>query len=158
LFFVDPQTPAKAGIIVKQLQEAGLKGPFMFNDVSFDSKQEVIEPYKDYIEGSVGALVPYDKANPELATLQAAYKVMANGEDLPYVSYMAPTYDTLYILKEAIEKVGFDSEKIKNYLYTVKGRKGLAGTLSFDANGDPTAEYRHAVKVLKNGVAEDYVE
>lgn len=158
VFFVDMQAPPKAGIIVKQLQEAGVKGPLMLNDVAVDAKKEVLEPFKDYVEGSVGALVPYDKANPALPKLLEAYKALANGEELPYLSYMTPSYDTLFIFKEAIEAVGEDSEKVKNYLYTVKGRKGLAGTLSFDTNGDPGPEYRHALKIVKNGVAEDYVE
>lgn len=158
VFFVDMQAPPKAGIIVKQLIEAGAKGPYILNDVAIGSMEEVIKPYTKDIEGSVGAEVPYDKENPQLPKLQESYKALANGQDLPYLPYMTPTYDTLFIIKEAIEKVGYDSVKIKDYLYTVKGRKGLAGTLSFDANGDPGTEYRHSLKIVKNGVVEDYKE
>lgn len=157
-YLVDMQAPPKAGIIVKQLQEAGVKAPLILNDVAIGAQKEVIDPYKDYVEGAVGAEVPYDKAHASLPKLKEAYKTLSGGEEVPYLSYMSPTYDVLFIVKEAIEKVGEDPVKIKDYLYTVKGRKGLAGTLSFDANGDPTSDYRHALRVVKNGVVEDYKE
>lgn len=157
-FFVDPQAPAKGDVIIKQLQEAGVKGPFILSDVMMGAPKEFLQKNKEYLEGSIGAEVPYDKANPYLATFTAKYKELSKGEDMPYISYMAPTYDALFIIKEAIEKVGEDPVKIKDYLYTVKGRKGLAGTLSFDANGDPDKSYRHALRVVKGGAVEDYVE
>ena len=145
-------------MIVKQLQEAGVKGPFILNDVMMGAPKDFIQQNKDYLEGSIGAEVPYDKTNPYLPTFITKYKALSGGEDLPYMSYMAPTYDSLFIIKEAIEKVGEDSVKIKDYLYMVKGRKGLAGTLSFDANGDPDKSYRHALRMVKNGTVEDYKE
>lgn len=155
VFFVDTQAPAKADILVKQLKEAGVKGPLILNDVAISSNKEVVEKYKDYLEGSVGAEVPYDKNHPYLPKLKEAYKALADGKEIPYLSYMSPTYDALFIIREAVEKVGEDPVKIKDYLYTVKGRKGLAGTLSFDKNGDPTAEYRHSLRVVKAGAVED---
>ncbi len=157
-FFVNPQAPAKGDVIIKQLQEAGVKGPFLLNDVMMGAPKEFMQKNKEYLEGSLGAEVPYDKANPYLATFATKYKELSKGEDMPYLSYMAPTYDALFIVKEAIEKVGEDPVKIKDYLYTVKGRKGLAGTLSFDANGDPDKSYRHALRVVKGGAVEDYKE
>lgn len=157
VFFIDLQNPDTAGLIVKQLQEAGVKGPFIMNDVAVGATKEVIETYKDYVENSVGAEVPYDMSNPGMEKLKEAYK-NKYGEDLGYLSYMATNYDAVYIVKEALEKVGEDAVKVKDYLYTVKGRKGLAGTLSFDQNGDPTADYRHVLRMIKNGVAVDYKE
>lgn len=157
-FLVDPQAPAKADLIVKQLTEAGLKGPFLLNDVSIGAREEVLKKHAEVLEGSIGAEVPYDKDHPDLSKLQESYKKLSDGKEVPYLPYMTPTYDSLFIVKEAIEKVGLDGEKIKDYLYTVKGRKGLAGTLSFDSNGDPTSDYRHALEVVKGGAAEWYKE
>lgn len=156
-FFVNTQAPAKADIIVKQLAEAGIKGPYLLNDVAIGSYDEVVKKHAEHLEGSVGSEVPYDKAHPELAKLLEAYKT-ANSKDLPYLPYMSPTYDVLFIVKEALEKAGDDTVKVKDYLYTVKGRKGMAGTLSFDANGDPTSDYRHALRTVKAGAVEDYKE
>lgn len=148
-YFIDVQTPEKVDLILKQFQEAGIKGPFYMNDVAIGAPKEVLEKYKDYIEGSYGTEPGYDKANPELAKLQAAYKAETK-EDLPYLYVMAPAYDALYIFKEALETVGEDPVKVKDYLYTVKGRKGLAGELTFDANGD--SNYLYEARIMKGGV------
>jgi len=152
--FVNPQTPASAAIIVKQLKEKGVKVPLLFNDVAIGAINEVITPFSDYVEGAVGAEVPYNKDHAEFNELITAYKARTN-EDIPYLSYMSPMYDTLFIIKEAIEKVGYDGTKIKDYLYTVQGRVGVAGTLSFDENGDPDKSYRHALKKIVDGKVVD---
>lgn len=148
-FFLDVQAPEKVDLLLKQLQEAGIKGPFYMNDVAIGAPKEVMEKYKDYVEGSFGTEPGYDKTHPELAKLQEAYKT-ATKEDLPYLYVMAPAYDAVHILKEALETAGDDSVKVKDYLYTVKGRKGLAGELTFDANGD--SNYKYEPRVLKGGV------
>ncbi len=154
-YLVFTQAPAQADVLLKQLQEAGVKGPFLLNDVPMGDSA-LVAKYKDYLEGAIGTSVAYDTANPDLAKMKEAYKA-AEGKDLPFLYVMAPTYDAVYILKEAMEKAGEDPVKIKEYLYTVKGRKGLAGSLSFDVNGDAeTAKY--IPMVLRNGVLEDYKE
>lgn len=148
-FFLDVQTPEKVDLLLKQLQEAGVKGPFFMNDVAIGAPKEVQEKYKDYIDGSFGTEPGYDKSHPELIKLQEAYKAKTN-EDLPYLYVMAPAYDAVHILKEALATAGEDPVKVKDYLYTVKGRKGLAGELTFDANGD--SNYKYEPRVLKGGV------
>lgn len=155
-YFVDTQAPAKADLLIKQLKEAGVKGPFIINDSAFGDREMLVR-YKEYLEGSVGAEVPYEADNAKLLELRTKYKA-EKGSELPVPTYMAPSYDALYIIKEAIEKVGYDSVKIKDYLYTVKDRKGLSGVLSFDSNGDPDESFRHVLKVLKNGEVEFYKE
>ncbi|MBI2638088.1 ABC transporter substrate-binding protein [Candidatus Peregrinibacteria bacterium] len=154
-YLILTQAPAQADVLLKQLQEAGVKGPFLLNDVPMGDSG-LVTKYKDYLEGAIGTSVAYDTANPDLAKLKEAYKT-TEGKDLPFLYVMAPAYDAVYIVKEAMEKVGEDPVKIKDYLYTVSGRKGLAGTLSFDTNGDAqTAQYIPVI--LKNGVLEDYKE
>ncbi|PIQ77779.1 hypothetical protein COV82_02825 [Candidatus Peregrinibacteria bacterium CG11_big_fil_rev_8_21_14_0_20_46_8] len=151
-FFVNAQTPAKAAIIVKQLKELGVQGPLYLNDVAIGSTEEVVAPFAEYLEGSIGAQVPYNDKHAKFTGFSAAYKART-GEDVPYLGYMSPAYDSLFIMKEAIESVGHDPVKIKDYLYTVQGRDGVAGTLSFDENGDPDKSYRHALQKVEGGKA-----
>lgn len=153
-YFVNPQTPAKGKLILKQMQELDITGPFLLNDVAVGFSKLVTE-YKDLLEGAVGAEASYDRAHPGVTKLQETYKTKT-GEDLPYLTYMTTSYDAVYILKEALEAVGEDSEKIKNYLYGVKDRKGLAGSLTIDSNGDPVAG--HILRAVKGGAVEDYKE
>ncbi len=64
---------------------------------------------------------------------RANFKVEYGEEPKAYSDY---SYDAIYILSEAIKKVGsFDTEKIKDQLYSVK-IKGATGIVEFDSNGD----------------------
>lgn len=155
VYFINPQTPPKTDLIVKQMQELDVKGPFFLNDVAI-GYQDLITKYKDALEGAVGAEASYDRANPVMVTLQETYKAKYN-ENLPYLPYMATTYDGVFILKEAMEAVGTDdTEKIRDYLYAIKDRKGLAGSLTMDSNGDPITG--HVLRTVKGGKVEDLVE
>ena len=62
---------------------------------------------------------------------------------------MSGAYDVVYLLADAIGKYGYDSEKIRDYLYAVKDYDGAVGKLTIDANGDPIMEY--SVKQVKSG-------
>ncbi|GAH57262.1 unnamed protein product, partial [marine sediment metagenome] len=51
-------------------------------------------------------------------------------------SYAAHGYDALMILAKSIMEVGYNSERIRDYLYNVKDYDGVAGNTTFDENGD----------------------
>lgn len=150
--FIDPQTPNKADLIFKQLEEMKWKVALMANDV-VAGYQDLITKYAKNIEGLLTAEFSYDKENPNFKKLAAKYKELA-GSDLPYGSYATTVYDGVYVLKEAIEAVGYDASKIKTYLYAVKNRKGLAGSLTFDSNGDPVSG--HILEIVKDGKVVPY--
>ncbi len=53
------------------------------------------------------------------------------------------SYDNVKILADVMGRVGTDGEKMKNELYNLKDYPGVAGSLSFDQNGDlTTAGYK----------------
>ena len=110
--------------------------------------QDLVSKYSTVLEGALTAEFSFDRSNPNFKALGEKYKKLT-GADMPYGAYASTCYDAVYIIKEAIEKVGYDADKIKDYLYAIKDRKGLAGTLNFDANGDPKAG--HALEVMKGG-------
>ncbi len=68
--------------------------------------------------------------------------------------YMAASYDVVNILVQAVEKVGYDSVKIRDYLYNLSEYDGLLGKYSFDLNGDVVG-LRLVLKQVKNGKVED---
>ncbi|MFH1801951.1 MAG: ABC transporter substrate-binding protein [archaeon] len=45
-------------------------------------------------------------------------------------------YDAVYVLAQAIEAVGDDSTKVKDYLYKMPAHYGESGKIEFDENGD----------------------
>ncbi len=152
--FINPQTPNKADLIFKQLEEMKWKVALIGNDV-VAGYQDLVKKYAKTIEGMLTAEFSYDKENPDFKKLAAKYKELA-GAELPYGAYATTSYDAVYILKEALENVGNDADKIKTYLYGIKERKGLAGSLTFDSNGDPKAGHR--LEMVKDGKVAPYSE
>ncbi len=63
--------------------------------------------------------------------------------------YSSNSYDAINIIYEAIEKVGYNPTKIKDWLYQLKDYKGVNGVLSFDSNGDVSKPLM--IKTIKNG-------
>lgn len=63
------------------------------------------------------------------------------------------SYDNANILADIMKRVGTDTTKIKEELYKVKDYQGVGGTVTLDANGDPTTA-NYVVKVMKGGKSE----
>ena len=145
--FIIPQTPAKADLIFKQFEDMKWKVPLIADDV-VAGYPDLITKYAKTVEGMLVAEFSYDKSNPDFAKLQATFKAQT-GKDMPYGGYAATVYDSIYIIKEAIAKVGNNADAIKAYLYAIKDRKGLAGSLTFDENGDPISG--HSLEIVKAG-------
>ncbi len=134
-YFINPQTPIKADVILKQMSELGIEGPFLLNDVAGTST-DILTGHADYLEGSFTATLNIDTESAELTDLKARY-LESYGEEIAYLGYQATTYDAVWILANAIEAVGNDAEAVKAYLYDMPTYEGFSGSISFDANGDP---------------------
>ncbi len=150
--FINPQTPDKGELIVKQLQELSFKPKQMFVNEVITTYPQLVEKYGEFFEGTVGADVAFDENQPEVQKMKDWYK-QKYGSDLPYVSFAATGYDAIYIISEAIVNARIDNPTgLRDYLYSIKDRQGLAGKLTIDKNGDPTSG--HALKIIKAGKAE----
>lgn len=138
--FINPQTPAKADLAFKQLEEMDWDVALIGNDV-VAGFQDLISKYSDTLEGMLVAEFAFDRSNPEFMALEDTYKEKT-GEDLPYGTYASTSYDAVVILAEALASVGNDADAVKGYLYAIDGRAGLGGSLTIDQNGDPKAGHR----------------
>ena len=112
--------------------------------------KKVIDDNQAELEGITGIDLKFDEKSPKAAALLAKYKE-SSGEDPEFPSFIATAYDATYLVADAIAKNGYDSEKIRDYLYAVKDYDGAAGKITMDQNGDPIMEY--TVKQVKNGQA-----
>lgn len=121
------ESPANFTTVLTKFDEAGIKGPYLLNDVAFRNSDAAIKPNSKFLADSQVVDTNYEKLLDSLS------------------------HDAVLIIKEAIDKVGEEPGKIKDYLYTIKGRQGLSTTLSFDANGDPTDQMYAVRQIAEDG-------
>ena len=149
-FFINPQTPNKSEVIIKQMQELGIAGSFLLNDVAGTST-EILNTFKDYLEGAHTATPYLNQDSDAFKALQTDYRAAYN-EDFQYMGYGAAIYDAVPILAQSLNDAGNDASIIKGYLDAFPGYTGLMGEVKFDANGDPTTG--HSVFAVHNGALE----
>jgi branched-chain amino acid transport system substrate-binding protein len=143
------QTPAKYSIALKQLRESGLTQQLYTNE--WAAAEDVLKERAKEIEGAVYAEPAFDENAPKTKEFLDKLRARNNGElsgALPPV-YFATAYDAVYVLKEAMDVCGEDTDCIKTQLYSVKNREGTTGALTIDRNGDP--EFAYVLKTIKNG-------
>jgi branched-chain amino acid transport system substrate-binding protein len=146
-WFVNPQTPVKADVLFKQMQDLGIEGPFLLNDVAGTSN-DLLTNYKDYLEGSYTATLYIDEESEGVKAFKANYEA-TYGSQPNYLGYDLTTYDAVWILANAVLEVGNNGEAVKAYLDSFAGYDGLAGHTDFDANGDPLVG--HSVYKIVSG-------
>lgn len=144
--YIVPQTVPKGVLLVKQLKEAGVKQQILTAEVLIG--RNVIKENAADVEAMIGVEQKFDDKAPKAAELLGKYNQQAK-EEPPFPAFMSAAYDAVYLIADAIGKNGYDGEKIRNYLYAVKGYEGAVGKITIDQNGDPIMEY--SVKQAKNG-------
>lgn len=150
--FMNPQTATTAARIAKQLRDLGnttqLYGVGIFTSTEFAKSGS-------FVNGMIIFDIAAD-SNKEMSNQLAMEYKAKFGKDAPYPIFSNLTYDTLNILKGGIEKVGYNGEKLKNYLYEMKPYSGILGNISFDKNGDPLGINAYVIKQIQNGEIVDY--
>lgn len=130
--YINVQTGASGSRVTKSLRDIGYKGQLYTYFITGD----------DFVKSGLHVngikIVDFRAAkNDEVLKkfMDSFVKKFNQEPDYPFGATLG--YDTGEIIFEAIDKVGTNSEKIKNYLYNMKTRPSITGDLSFDQNGDP---------------------
>jgi len=144
--FLNPQTPKTFTILLKQLKEMGYSGQLYGNE--YTRSEEVLKNHITEIEGIIFTEAKFNEN--DFLTKELLDKLRKEKIDLSFPAYNTKVYDSIYIIKEAIEycKV-IDTECIKDYLYTIENRRGTDGYLTINEFGD--AEIDFEIKTIKNG-------
>ena len=132
-WFINPQTDTKSTTLFKQMQEMGVEGPFLLNDVA-GTQTDILTDYAELIEGAYTATFALDEESEGVQAFVASHEE-TYGEANPYLAYSVAMYDAAWILAEAIAEVGNDGDAVREYLEDYSG-EGLMGPTSFDENGD----------------------
>ncbi|MBI4448397.1 ABC transporter substrate-binding protein [Candidatus Woesearchaeota archaeon] len=145
MVYVVPQTPAKGVLLMKQLREQGFTAP-IFTDAVLIGR-DVVKEYGAEMEGLTG-VEPYFDEKGEIASKALGTYRELHGEP-PWPFYQSAGRDAVYLIADAIGKVGLDATKIKDELYKTKNFPGALGLITLDSNGDLLSAY--SVKQIKDG-------
>lgn len=126
IIFINPQTSANLVRIARQAREIGITAPFatvVFNDPETVSSGSAVE----------GVLLV---GTPGLSSESFKSVYTARFGSSAYEFFAGATYDNVYLIKQAIEAVGDDTEKVQNYLHNLERYDGTLGSYRFDQSGD----------------------
>lgn len=128
------QTGISGAHFLNQLKEQKLDLP-VFSDFTFIANKNA-EEVAGTFEGIYFADPAYDEDNEKRKEFFEKYEnKFGMAPIIPF--HTSSTYDSIHMLKEAIEAVGDDSEKVKEYLLeNIKDYRGFMGSYSLDQNGN----------------------
>jgi branched-chain amino acid transport system substrate-binding protein len=152
--FINTQTPAVSETVIKQFASLGWKVQLLINDATAGDTK-TIAANATVLEGAIAAEFGVDITNEKFKHLTSAYK-QKYGSDLPYQSYGQTEYDAFFMLKDAIEAVGYDGTKIATWGHQVTNWQGASGSVTIGSNGDRIGGHR--AEIVKNGKIEAYTK
>jgi branched-chain amino acid transport system substrate-binding protein len=150
--------PAEVTVILKQNKELGLDLPIVGNaSTAAQTVLDNLTPEEANGVIAIGGMLPQPSTDPKVKAFSAAalakFKVPADNFAVGY-------YDSVYLLKSIIDKVGCDKVAIRDALLATQDFKGLMITYKSDAHGNLAhyaGVYRNKDRVpeLIGNVAED---
>lgn len=129
-----PNFFAEIPLQAEQARNLGYTGKFMGSDTWGD--KELLKLGGEYVEGALwvghyAVDIASDKAKAFIAAYQNKYNDTPN-------DIAALNYDTVYLMKEAIEKGGkVEREAIREGLASIEEYEGVTGLMKFNDTGDP---------------------
>lgn len=138
-----PGNYQESGLILTQAKELGVNIPFIGGDGSYSP--ELMKIAGNSSEGFYTVLMSVDKEGEYYKTFRSLFMSKYNQEPDTYDAY---AYEGGKIILEAIQKSGYDADKIKEYLYATTF-KSMTGDLKFDKDGEVNRNY--GVVKVSNG-------
>lgn len=152
--FVDTQAPAATIRIIKQVSELNWKPKMMVADILPGDPKSVSEN-KELLEGVISA--EFAGSDGEKGQMLAANYKTQTGSELPYKGYSQAAYDGVYLVHQAIMAVGYDGEKIANWLRTsVSNWDGASGKVTIGSDGDLIGG--HKAEIIMDGKVLPYTK
>jgi branched-chain amino acid transport system substrate-binding protein len=136
--------PSDITLVLKQMGDLGIKLTTIGN-TSIVAQTTLNNLSASEADGNyaIGGMIPQTSTDPKILDwakrVQDKYKVPADNFTVSY-------YDSVYLLKSIIEKVGCDKPAIRDALAATKDFKGMLISYQADANGDLT----HTLGIYRN--------
>jgi branched-chain amino acid transport system substrate-binding protein len=136
--------PADVTLVLKQMNDLGIKLPTIGNS-SIVAQTTLNNLSAAEADGgyAIGGMIPQTSSDTKILDwskrVQEKYKVPADNFTVSY-------YDTVYMLKSIIEKVGCDKPAIRDALAATRDWKGMLISYQADAQGD----LAHTLGIYRN--------
>jgi branched-chain amino acid transport system substrate-binding protein len=136
--------PADVALVLKQMGDLGIQLTVVGN-TSIVAQTTLNNLSASEADGNyaIGGEIPQTSTDPKILDwakrVQDKYKVPADNFTVAY-------YDSIYLLKAIIEKVGCDKPAIRDSLASTKDWKGMLISYQADANGD----LAHTLGIYRN--------
>ncbi len=150
VIYLVPQTPAPGVQVVKQLNSQEVTTQLLTAEVLIG--RDIVGENGKLMEGLIGVETYFNQDGPRAKAFFDAY-VAEYQEQPSYAFFMANMHGQFFLIKDGIEKVGLDTEKLRDWLTAVNNWEGTMGQLTFDANGDPVLD-AYAIMQVKDGKLE----
>jgi branched-chain amino acid transport system substrate-binding protein len=136
--------PADVALVLKQMSELGIKLTIIGN-ASTVAQTTLNNLSAAEADGAyaIGGMIPQTSTDPKVANWS---KLVLEKYKVPADNFTVAYYDSVYRLKDIIEKVGCDKTAIRDALAATKDWKGLLISYSTDARGDMT----HTLGIYRN--------
>jgi branched-chain amino acid transport system substrate-binding protein len=145
--FLNTATGVSARYIIKQARELGINVPIFANFIAYGP--DLISIAGLAAEGVYIYDPEFNQSSLEVVGFLADYK-KEFGFEPPIAFHTTGTYDDVKMGLEAIDAVGYDGQKIHDYLLeNIQNWKGYNGTVSFDAQGNSGTGF--ILKQIKDG-------
>ena len=137
-------TPKQLGLILKQGSELGIKAQY------FGIGSEGQETIDIAGKAAEGYLYPYSYDGTQGSErIRGFYDKYVARFDREPDALAANAYDAAYLLSDCFEKVGDNTDAVKQCLYLVKDYDGASGKFSIDENGDAVKDI--FIKTVEDG-------
>jgi branched-chain amino acid transport system substrate-binding protein len=136
--------PADVALVMKQMGDLGIKLTTIGN-ASVVAQTTLNNLSATEADGgyAIGGMIPQTSDDPKILDwakrVQEKYKVPADNFTVAY-------YDSVYLVKSIIEKVGCDKQAIRDALASTKDWKGLLISYQADSSGD----LAHTLGIYRN--------
>lgn len=145
-------SPSAAGLMLNQARDLGIKQPAYFN--FFMGNDETIKIAGKNAEGVIfsDAIGLTNQGKSLLSDYKARF-----GSNPANDYEFGAAYDRVFIILNAIDKVGYNPVKVRDYLYSMSDYDGAIGKYHFDKNGDITM-IGYISYIIKDGKKTPYTE
>ncbi len=148
LVYIIPQTPIPGVLAIKAIREKQPKVAFLTAEVLL--ARDEIEKHGKILEGLIGMEAYFDAESEGYKQLKDKF-VKEYGRDVAYPTDLVEIHDFIYLYKAAYESVGSnDTDKISEYMYSLKDWKGTASNLTFNKQGDIISKKYGIYKITNN--------